>query len=97
MAARNTSLDKTTVFYASSYGEFIEIQSNFRRKKLHRTNQGSFFLEAVLAIEIMQEPQPDLEEKDKSSILQDDFPSRTYQSIFASIALVSLDWSNETN
>ena len=34
----------TTVFYAWLYGRFIEIQSNFRRKKLHRTNQGSNFL-----------------------------------------------------
>ena len=26
------------------YGRFTEIKSNFRRKKLHRTNQGSNFL-----------------------------------------------------
>ena len=26
------------------YGKFIEIQSNLRRKKLHRTNEGSNFL-----------------------------------------------------
>ena len=26
------------------YGRFIEMQSNLRRKKLHRTNQGSNFL-----------------------------------------------------
>ena len=42
----------TTVFHAMPYGRFIEMQSNPRRKKLHRTNQGSDFLEAVLAIEI---------------------------------------------
>ena len=34
----------TTVFHAWPYGRFIEIQSNLRRKKLHRTNQGSNFL-----------------------------------------------------
>ena len=34
----------TTVFYACLYGKFIEIQSKLRRKKLHRTNQGSDFL-----------------------------------------------------
>ena len=34
----------TIVFHSWSYGRFIEIQSNFRRKKLHRTNQGSNFL-----------------------------------------------------
>ena len=30
----------TTVFHARPYGGLIEIQSNLRRKKLHRTNQG---------------------------------------------------------
>ena len=32
------------VFHAWSYGRFIEIQGNLRRKKLHRTNQGCNFL-----------------------------------------------------
>ena len=31
----------TTVFCAWLYGRFIEIQSNLKRKKLHRTNQDS--------------------------------------------------------
>ena len=35
----------TTIFHARSYGSLIQIRSNFRRKKLHRTNQGSDFLE----------------------------------------------------
>ena len=30
--------DVTTVFPTWAYGRFKEIQSNFRRKKLHRTN-----------------------------------------------------------
>ena len=34
----------TTVFHAWPCGRFIEKQSNLRRKKLHRTNQGSNFL-----------------------------------------------------
>ena len=34
----------TTVFHAWVNGRFIEIQSHLRRKKLHRTNQGSNFL-----------------------------------------------------
>ena len=34
----------TAVFHAWPYGRFIEIQINLRRKKLHRTNQGSKFL-----------------------------------------------------
>ena len=34
----------TTVFHTWPHGRFIEIQNNLRRKKLHRTNQGSNFL-----------------------------------------------------
>ena len=34
----------TTVFHAWVYGRFIEIQNNLRRKKFHRTNQGTNFL-----------------------------------------------------
>ena len=34
----------TTVFHAWLYGRFIEIHRNLKRKKLHRTNQGSNFL-----------------------------------------------------
>ena len=34
----------TAVFHTWPYGRLIEIQSNLRRKKLHRTNQGSDFL-----------------------------------------------------
>ena len=49
------------------------------------------FLEAVLAIETMYEPQPNLEEKVNPSILKDDFSSRTDQSIFTSVAAVLLD------
>ena len=52
----------TIVFHIWSYGRFIEIesngrfigiQSNLRRKKPHRMNQGTVFLEAVLAIQSM--------------------------------------------
>ena len=41
---RSTSPDMTTVFYARLDGRFIKIQNNLRRKKLHKTNQGSNFL-----------------------------------------------------
>ena len=34
----------TTVFHAWLYGGFIEVQSNLRSKKFHRTNKGSNFL-----------------------------------------------------
>ena len=43
------SPDMTTIFYAWLYGRFIKIQSNLRRKKLHRTNQGSNFLGEALS------------------------------------------------
>ena len=38
-----------TVFHAWPYGRFLEIHSNLRRKKLHRTNQGSNFLGGTLS------------------------------------------------
>ena len=47
----------TIVFHAWSYGRFIEIQSNLRRKNCHSTNQGPKFLGGSLAIEITQELQ----------------------------------------
>ena len=39
----------TTVFHAWPYGKFIEIQSHLRRKKFHRTSQGSNFLEGTFS------------------------------------------------
>ena len=39
-----TSPDMTRVFCTWVYGRFIEIQSNLRREKIHRTIQGSNFL-----------------------------------------------------
>ena len=41
VATRST---KPTLFHEWPYGRFIEIQNNFKRKKLHRMNQGSIFL-----------------------------------------------------
>ena len=43
IAARSTS-NSTIVFHIRPYDRFIEIQSNLKRKKLQRTNQGSNFL-----------------------------------------------------
>ena len=53
----------TTLFYARPYGKFAEIHSNLRRT----------VLKAVLAEEIMEEPQFNLEQKNNPSILKDDF------------------------
>ena len=39
-----TSPHMTTVFHVWPHGKFIEIQSNLRRKKLHRANQSFNFL-----------------------------------------------------
>ena len=43
----------TTVFHVWLNGRFIEIESNLRRKKLHRIIKATIFLEAILTIEIM--------------------------------------------
>ena len=41
---QGTSQNVATVFHGWPYGRFIEIHSHLRRKKLHRTNQGTNFL-----------------------------------------------------
>ena len=50
----------TTKFHVRLYGIFIEIQGNLGRNKLHKTNQGSvylnqgsIYLEAVTVLEII--------------------------------------------
>ena len=75
------------------------MQINHRTEKLHRLNQGSNFLalKAVLVIEIMSEPQSNLEEKVNPSILKDEFSSRTDPSFFRSTKPVLLAWFNETS
>ena len=48
-------------------------------------------------MEIIQEPQPNLEEKVNPSILKDQFSSRTDPCIFTSVEPVLLDQSNKTS
>ena len=86
----------TAVFHARPYGRFIEIQSNLWRNKLHRTNQSYIFLEAALAIQVIEEHQSNLDEKDHLSILKDDFSATTDPTIFLLIAPVLLDQLNKT-
>ena len=86
----------STVLHAWPNGRFIEIQSNLSRKQLDRMNQGSNFLAGFLVIEIMQECQSNLKEKDNPSILKEDFSSGTDPSIITSIVPVLFDWSNKT-
>ena len=58
----------TIVFHARSHGRFIDIQTNLRRNKLHRTNQGFDFLEGsfsnrdnvITPIQFKRERQPQL-------------------------------------
>ena len=87
----------TTEFHTWVYGRFKEIQSNFRRKKLIEQIKAPVFLETVLAIEVMEEPQSNLEEKVNPRILKDDFSSRADPSMFTSIDPLLLDWSNESS
>ena len=81
----------TTVFHAWSYGRFIEIQSNFGRKELHRTNQNSNFLEGSFRNRYNVRAQSNLEETVNPSISKDDFSSKTDPSIFRLIAPVLLN------
>ena len=55
------------------------------------------FLEVVLPVEVMLEPQFNFKERVIPNILKEDFPSRTDPSIFTLIAPVLLDWSSETS
>ena len=87
----------TAVFHVRPYGRFIEILGNLKRKKLQRTNQGSNICGGSFSNRDNVRAQYTLEEKDNSSILKDYFSSRTDQSIFTSIASVSLDQSNKTS
>ena len=64
------------VFHARLDGRFIEINHNLKRKKLHRVNKRLIFLVTVLAIETIQVPQSNLEEKDNPTILKFDFSSK---------------------
>ena len=75
----------TAVFHGISYGIFIDIKSNLRRKKPHRMNKVPIFFEAVLAIKTMKEPQSKFEEKTILDLF-----------IFISIAPKLLDQPNKT-
>ena len=85
----------TTAFYEWPYGRFIEIQGKLRRKKLHRTNQGSNFLEGSFGNRDNIRA-PIQFRREKPNILKDDFSSTTEPSIFTSIAPELLDQSNKT-
>ena len=96
VATKSTSSDLTTVFQVWSYGRFIqrerEIQSNLRRKKRHRMNQGSNFLGGTFSSRNYVRAPIQFRRESHISILRDDFPSRTDPSIFTSIATKLVDF-----
>ena len=65
----------TTVFHTWPCGRFIEMQSNLRRKKLHRTNQGYNFLGGSFSNRDNVRAQSNLEVKVNASTLKCDFSS----------------------
>ena len=81
-----------TVLHAWRYGRFIEIQNNNRRKKLHRTNQGSYFLGGSFSNRDNVRAPIQFRGESQSQHIY----SRTDPSIFTSIAPVLLDLSNKT-
>ena len=76
------------------HGHMVDLQryrATSRERSFIEQIKAPIFLGVVLAIEIMSEPQSNLDEKDNPSILKDDFYSRTDPSIVP----VLLDRSNE--
>ena len=85
------------IFHPWPYDRFIETQSNLKRKKLHRMNQGSNFLGDSFRNRDNVRGQSNLEEEVDPGILKHDFSSKKEPSIFKSIASVLLDQSNKTS
>ena len=69
----------------------MEIQSIIRKRNFVERIKALIFLEAVLAIEIIQEPQSNLEKKVDFSTLKDDFSSKTDPSILTSMTFSSFE------
>ena len=97
MAARNNSSDMTTVFHAKLNGIFIEIQSNPRRKKLHKTNQGSNFLGGSFSNGDNVRAQIQFRREIQLQHLIRWFFLKNKPIIFTSITPVLSDWSNKTS
>ena len=82
------------VFHARWHGRFTEIRATSGERNFIERIKVSVFLMAVLAIETTQESQINLEGKESSSILKNEFSSRTDLSTFTSIATKFLEQSN---
>ena len=88
----------TIIIHAWPYGRFIKIyKATSGERNFIEQIKPPIFFETVLAIEIMYEPQSNLEEKVNPSILKGDFSSRTDPSTFKLVAPVLLDQSNKTS
>ena len=85
----------TTVFHVRLFVKFIETNSNFKGKKLDRTNQDSNFRGGSFSNGDNKEPQSNLEEKDHR-ILKD-VSSRTHPPVITSITPQLLNWSYESS
>ena len=68
-STRSTNQVMKRVSHARPHSRFIETTSNLKRKKLHQQMKAPIFLEAVLAIETLEEPQRNIEEKGNSGII----------------------------
>ena len=77
--------------------DLYRYRATSREKNFIEPIKAPIFLEVVLGLEIMYEPQSNLEENVNPSILKDYFSFRKDPSIFTSIEPVLLDQSNETS
>ena len=71
----------TTVFHAWPYGRFLEIHSNLKRKRLHKTSQGSNFLKGSFSNRDNVRD-PIQFRRESQSIVKDNFVSKPDTSIF---------------
>ena len=86
----------TTVFHAWPYSRFIEIQSNLRRKKLHRTNQGCNSLGGSFSNRDNVRAPIQFRRKSQRQHVKRSFFHKK-RPIFTSVAPVLLDQSDETS
>ena len=87
----------TKVFHAWQYGRSIEIQSNLRRKKLHRTNQGSNFLGNSFSNKDNVRASMQFSKESQTQHLKRWFFLKNRPICFHINSTSVLDWSNETS
>ena len=85
------------MFHTWSYGIFVDIHSNLRRKKIHRTNERSNFLVGTFSSQDNVRAQIQFRNESQPQHLKRWFFLRNRPSIFTSIAPAFLDKLNETS